>query len=110
MTNAVARLCTNRLLRDMVQSVALQTLRYARLGFAGAGEMTRSLRDWRRMARALHARDRATTIALARARIVGSRDAALRALANDSNRPDGVPDVPAQDRSTPRTEARRHDR
>jgi len=105
MTNAVARLCTNELLRDLVQSVALQTVRYARLGFAQPGEMARSLRDWRRMARAVRARDRAGAIALARARITGSRDAALRALNRDPTGPDGAADIPAPDRPTRRLAA-----
>jgi DNA-binding GntR family transcriptional regulator len=104
MTNAVSRLCTNELLRDMVQSVALQTVRYARLGFAQSGEMARSLREWRRMARAVRVRDRAGAIALARARIAGSRNAALRALAHDPNRPDGASDDPAPDRPNRRTD------
>jgi DNA-binding GntR family transcriptional regulator len=95
MSNAVARLCTNHLLRDMVLSVALQTVRYSRLGFAQPGQMNRSLRDWRRMARAVRAGDRAEAIALAKGRIAGSRDAALRALRQEPDRTHGDPDAPA---------------
>jgi len=100
MTNSVARLCTNHLLRDMVLSVALQTVRYARLGFAQPGEMARSLRDWRRMARAVRAGERAEAIALARGRIAGSRDAALRALALEPERTHGDTDATSSHRPT----------
>lgn len=79
----VSRICElsdNRLLADMVRSLALQTLRYARLGFDAPNGVERSLRDWRAIARAARADDRDKVVTLVRGRVLGSRDAASAAL------------------------------
>lgn len=80
LTTRLRGLCDNGLLFDMVQSLALQTLRYSRLGFGTAQGIERSLRDWRAILRAARRRDPAKAAELVRRRIGGSRDAAMRAL------------------------------
>jgi DNA-binding GntR family transcriptional regulator len=87
-------LCDNRLLSDIVQSLALQTLRYARLGFSAPGAIERSLGDWRSMLHATQRGEPDQVPALARTRIAGSRDAALAVLRLDNHfeeeeKPDG---------------------
>ena len=81
LTTRLRGLCDNRLLFDMVQSLALQTLRYSRLGFGTARGIERSLRDWRAILHAARRRDPAKAAELVRRRIGGSRGAAKRALA-----------------------------
>jgi len=80
LTTRLRALCDNRLLFDMVQSLALQTLRYSRLGFGTAHGIERSLRDWKAIVRAVRRRDAAKAAELVRRRIAGSRDAAMQAL------------------------------
>lgn len=80
LTTRLRALCDNGLLFDMVQSLALQTLRYSRLGFGTAQGIERSLRDWRAILRAARRRDPAKAAELVRRRIGGSRDAAMHAL------------------------------
>ncbi|MGE0310767.1 MAG: GntR family transcriptional regulator [Lautropia sp.] len=81
------RLCwlsSNVLLAEMVQSLALQTLRYARLGFGQPEAVSRSLRDWRRMLRAVRDGDVESAAALAATRVRGSCEAALATLGHTS--------------------------
>lgn len=73
-------LSTNRLLSEMVQSLALQTLRYSRLGFGQPDGMSRSLRDWRRMLRSVREGDVEQAAALVGRRVRSSCDAALTTL------------------------------
>jgi DNA-binding GntR family transcriptional regulator len=80
LTIGIRALCDNLLLSDMVQSLALQTLRYSRLGFGIPQGIERSLRDWHAVVRAVRRREPELAGALVRRRIAGSRDAALRAL------------------------------
>ena len=114
LTVAAAGLCGNDLLRDMAMSVALQTLRYARLGFARPGAIDRSLAGWRELAAAVAAGDVDAAVDAARARIRGSRDAALEALAAEAGRTPGdtndAPVEPAAEPERPRRTASRADR
>lgn len=80
LTTRLRALCDNELLFDMVQSLALQTLRYSRLGFGTAQGIARSLRDWHAILRAVRRRDATKTAQLVSQRIAGSRDAAMLAL------------------------------
>ncbi|MCM5569938.1 GntR family transcriptional regulator [Burkholderiaceae bacterium FT117] len=80
LTTRLRALCENGLLYDMVQSLALQTLRYSRLGFGTEQGIARSLREWKAILRAVRRRDAAKAAQLVRRRIGGSRDAAMQAL------------------------------
>ncbi len=73
----------NRLLAEMVQSLALQTLRYSRLGFGRPDGLSRSLQDWRGMLRAVRRNDSDAVVEFVRCRVFSSRDAALEALGAD---------------------------
>ncbi|MGD9946384.1 MAG: GntR family transcriptional regulator [Burkholderiaceae bacterium] len=83
-------LCDNLLLADMTRSVALQTLRYGRLGFRVPGRLEQSLRDWRVIQRALRAGDAERVVETVRKRIGGSRDAVL-AWMSESSAPSAMP-------------------
>lgn len=78
---AMTDLCTNRLIVDLLTSMALRTLRYVRLGLVANPELLRaSLRTWRALQRAIQRRDVASVLETARKRMAGSRDAAVRAI------------------------------
>ena len=80
LTIRIRSLCDNHLLSDIVQSLALQTLRYSRLGFGTPQGIARSLRDWHAVLRAVRRREPEKAAQIIRRRIAGSRDAALKAL------------------------------
>ena len=80
LTIRIRSLCDNHLLSDIVQSLALQTLRYSRLGFGTPQGIARSLRDWQAVVRAVRRREPEKAAGIIRRRIAGSRDAALEAL------------------------------
>ena len=82
LNDAVFDLCGNRLLADMLKSISLRTLRYVRMGL-GLSERTipRSLRTWAALRRAIERGTVEDVIAVARARMDDTRDAAVHALA-----------------------------
>ncbi len=80
LTTGLRALCDNELLYDMVQSLALQMLRYSRLGFGTEQGMARSLSDWNAIVRAVSRGNGEKAAELVRRRMRGSRDAALAAL------------------------------
>lgn len=84
LTTSLRSLCDNKLLYDMVQSLALQMLRYSRLGFGTRHGIERSVHDWKAIARAVSRGDADLTTELLRRRMRGSRDAALASLHSDA--------------------------
>ncbi|MBL8378143.1 MAG: GntR family transcriptional regulator [Burkholderiales bacterium] len=78
---AIADLCSNRLLVDLLKSIALRTLRYVRLGLAGAPALLpNSVKSWRALARAVARGDVTQVLETAARRIADTRDAAVRAI------------------------------
>ena len=78
---AIADLCSNRLLVDLLKSISLRTLRYVRLGLAGAPEaIAGSVRSWRALHRAVAKHDLAVVLEIAARRIREIRDAAIGAI------------------------------
>ncbi|MGT2428527.1 GntR family transcriptional regulator [Cupriavidus basilensis] len=78
---AIVDLCANRLLVDMLQSISLRTLRYARLGLSAAPQsIPASLKTWRALQNAAQKRDEKLLLSVAQKRLDEARDAALRAL------------------------------
>ena len=78
---AIADLYSNRLLVDLLKSIALRTLRYVRLGLAAAPEtLSASVRSWRALDRAIARGDVALVLEAAQRRIRDTRDSAVRAL------------------------------
>lgn len=72
----------NRVVVDLLTSISLRTLRYVRMGLAANPELLQSsLKSWRALQRAIERRDVEAVLETARKRIAGSRDAAVRALA-----------------------------
>lgn len=110
LTTGLRSLCDNKLLFDMVQSLALQMLRYSRLGFGTAHGIERSLRDWNAIVKAVARQDVQKVTEHLRRRLRGSRDAALVALdsARTAQQPDrrGSPG-PHEKRTDERIEAAR---
>lgn len=86
---AVSELCSNRLLKDLNQSLSLRTLRYVRLGLAsGQTLISGSVKAWRALHKAVAKRDIEQVVTMAARRIDDTRDAAIRAL--DAPRAAGV--------------------
>lgn len=78
---AIADLCSNRLLVDLLKSIALPTLRYVSLGLVAAPEtLSASVRSWRALHRAITRGDLALVLETAQRRIRDTRDSAVRAL------------------------------
>ena len=84
-----------------MQSLALQTLRYSRLGFGTPQGIARSLRDWRAVARAVRRREPEKAAEIIRRRIEGSRDAALKALRAEQIERGGPPVEPGNEPQRP---------
>lgn len=78
---AITDLCSNRLVAELLKSIALRTLRYVRLGrVANPQRIPRSLRTWRDLHQAVAARDTDAALAIAAERIAEIRQAAVLAL------------------------------
>lgn len=78
---AIADLCSNRLLADLMKSIALRTLRYVRLGrVANPRRIPQSLKTWAALQQSVAARDTEQVLAIAAARITEIREASVRAL------------------------------
>ena len=75
--NSAAR---NRRLRDILSSLALQTLRYSRLGLSTAERRRQSVRNWQRLVAAVREGDGPEAQRAAEQRVLDSRDAAIAEL------------------------------
>lgn len=73
----------NRFLRNMVFSLAHQTLRYARLGLSTPKRRAQSVRNWRALYNAIQGRDPKAAQAAAEKLVRDSRDTAVRLLRNE---------------------------
>jgi DNA-binding GntR family transcriptional regulator len=70
----------NRRLRTILASLALQTLRYSRLGLSTPGRRAQSVKNWRRLVNAVRDGDGLEAQRAAVQRVSDSRDAAIREL------------------------------
>ncbi|OGA23097.1 MAG: hypothetical protein A3I02_02320 [Betaproteobacteria bacterium RIFCSPLOWO2_02_FULL_67_26] len=70
----------NRRLRAILSSLALQTLRYSRLGLATVGRRQQSAGNWQRLVKAVREGDGLEAQRAAEQRVLDSRDAAIREL------------------------------
>lgn len=70
----------NRRLRAILASLALQTLRYSRLGLATPQRRQQSVGNWRRLVKAVRESDGLEAQRAAEQRVLDSRDAAIAAL------------------------------
>jgi len=70
----------NRRLRAILASLALQTLRYSRLGLSSPQRRQQSVGNWRRLVKAVDERDGLEAQRAAEQRVTDSRDAAIREL------------------------------
>ena len=70
----------NRRLREILASLALQTLRYSRLGLSTPQRRQQSVGNWRRLVQALREGDGLEAQRAAEQRVLDSRDAAIREL------------------------------
>lgn len=88
---AIADLCPNRLLANLLKSIALRTLRYVRLGRAdNPRSVPASLRTWRTLHQAVAGRDTDAVLTIAAARIDEIRRTSVRALQHQAScAPDG---------------------
>ena len=78
---AIADLCSNRLLADLLKSIALRTLRYIRLGrVANPKRIPSSLKTWAALHKAVAGRDTGAVLTIAAERIADIRAAAALAL------------------------------
>lgn len=94
---AIADLCSNRLLAELLKSIALRTLRYVRLGrAANPKRIPKSLQTWRALHQAVADRNTGEVLAIADERIAEIRDASVKALR-----------APASGQTMPKTPAAR---
>ena len=78
---AIADLCGNRLLAELMKSIALRTLRYVRLGrVANPKRIPKSVQTWRALHAAVAARDTEAVLVIADTRIQEIRKASVLAL------------------------------
>lgn len=72
--------CTNTRLKNILDSLARQTLRYSQLGLSTPERRRQSVQHWQKLVEALKKGDGATAERIARERVTDSRDGAIRAL------------------------------
>lgn len=70
----------NRRLRAILSSLALQTLRYSRLGLSTPERRRQSVKNWQRLVKAVREGDGLEAQRAAEQRVLDSRDAAIREL------------------------------
>jgi DNA-binding GntR family transcriptional regulator len=73
----------NRFLRNLVFSLAHQTLRYARLGLSTSKRRAQSVRNWRLLAAAVQGKDPKAAQEAAEKLVRDSRDTAVKLLRNE---------------------------
>lgn len=89
---AMTGLCNNRLVADLLQSIALRTLRYTRLGrTASPGTIPAALKTWRTMHKAVTTRNTDAVLLIAEQRMDEMRDSAVRALDAPAQKARGKP-------------------
>ena len=76
----LTRASRNRRLRMILDSLALQTLRYSRLGLSTPQRRRQSVQHWQKLVKAIRDGDGATAERIAQQRVIDSRDAAIRQL------------------------------
>lgn len=74
----------NRFLRNLVFSLAHQTLRYARLGLSTTKRRAQSVRNWRLLAAAVQGKDPKAAQEAAEKLVRDSRDTAVKLLRNEN--------------------------
>lgn len=70
----------NRRLQSILGSLAVQTVRYTRLGLSTPGRRLQSVRHWQGLLQAIRSGDGDTAERIARQRVLDSRDAAVELL------------------------------
>ncbi|HET9664694.1 MAG TPA: FCD domain-containing protein, partial [Burkholderiales bacterium] len=70
----------NSRLRTILESLALQTLRYSRLGLSTPQRRRQSVQHWQKLVKAIRDGDAAAAEHTAQQRVLASRDAAIRQL------------------------------
>lgn len=70
----------NRRLRTILDSLALQTLRYSKLGLSTPQRRRQSVQHWHKLVKAIRDGDGAAAERIAQQRVLDSRDAAIRQL------------------------------
>jgi len=86
MNLALAAASGNKYLKNIMFSLAHQTVRYTRLGLASRERRLESSKNWKRLLTAIENGDARTAAALAEVLVLDSRDAALRLLDRDAAR------------------------
>lgn len=76
----LTRASRNRRLHAILDSLALQTLRYSRLGLSTAQRRKQSAQNWQRLVKAMRSGDGEEAERIARQRVLDSRDAAIQQL------------------------------
>ncbi|MGQ0524859.1 MAG: GntR family transcriptional regulator [Betaproteobacteria bacterium] len=76
----LTRASRNSRLRTILDSLALQTLRYSRLGLSTPQRRRQSVQHWQKLVKAIRDGDAAAAERAAQQRVLDSRDAAIRKL------------------------------
>lgn len=81
----------NSRLRQILDSLALQTLRYSRLGLSTPQRRRQSVQNWQKLVKAIREGDGAAAERAAQQRVLDSRDAAIRQLEEQPPTGTGTP-------------------
>jgi DNA-binding FadR family transcriptional regulator len=72
--------CANTRLKNILDSLSRQTLRYSQLGLSTPERRRQSVQHWQKLVEAIRKGDGAAAERISRARVTDSRDGAIRAL------------------------------
>lgn len=78
----------NRRLKAILDSLALQTLRYSQLGLSTSQRRKQSVQHWQKLVKAIRDGDGAEAERIARQRVTDSRDAAISRLRETEKKPE----------------------
>jgi len=82
----LGQLLRNRRLKAILDSLALQTLRYSQLGLSTPQRRRQSVQHWQKLLKAIRDGDGIAAEAIARQRVIDSRDAAIARLQEAENK------------------------
>ena len=82
----LGQMLRNRRLKAILDSLALQTLRYSQLGLSTSQRRKQSLQHWQKLLKAIREGDGAEAERIARQRVNDSRDAAIARLLGTENK------------------------
>lgn len=87
LNRSLGQILRNRRLKSILDSLALQTLRYSQLGLSTPQRRKQSVQHWQKLLKAIREGNGIEAERIARQRVTDSRDAAIARLQEAENRP-----------------------